>query len=651
MEETTLETRRPERKIQELSDQLISQIAAGEVVERPASVVKELVENAIDAGADSVEVRIEGGGIKRIVVSDNGCGIPKDQLALAVKRHATSKVSNLDELESVSSLGFRGEALASIASVSDMKVISRVAGEDAFSIADGEISAASGNKGTRIEVADLFYKTPARRKFLKSEGTEAAHCQTVIERIALAYPEVAFLFVANGKPIINLPASSIEERLTRLMPRDFRDAHRALDIKAPALRLYGWVCLPTAARSRADCQYFYVNGRFVRDKVLSHGVRMAYQDVLHGSSQPSYCLFLQMDPHKVDVNVHPTKSEVRMRDSQAIHQFIFHAVEDALARTTIVDSSSGEIMDTALPSSPRDASAQAPAEAPVAPTVNPSSFRPAQPKPSRTNTEAYLDFSSPHPKSFQNSFPTTIAAMKVDPATLSANHATPKPAAEAPKRPQPLGRAVGQVCGTFIIAENSAGMVLVDMHAAHERILYERLKKSFDERKMPMQEMLIPLVFTVTPEQMATFEDAREELEQLGLELSAVGPNQLSGVAAVVTRYFGGIKLGAGGLVRAYTGSVSKAVQSCGLARKILMGTFALSADAADAGKLLNIIYQQQLFTVASVEYGQQARILLYMKQEQQDEAERWLTEALNTATQLEQVGSEYVEVPAEREK
>lgn len=529
MEDTTLETRRPERKIQELSDQLISQIAAGEVVERPASVVKELVENAIDAGADSVEIRIEGGGIKRIVVSDNGCGIPKDQLALAVKRHATSKVSNLDELESVSSLGFRGEALASIASVSDMKVISRVAGEDAFSIADGEISAASGNKGTRIEVVDLFYKTPARRKFLKSEGTEVAHCQTVIERIALAYPEVAFLFVANGKPIINLPASSIEERLTRLMPRDFRDAHRALDAKAPALRLYGWVCLPTAARSRADCQYFYVNGRFVRDKVLSHGVRMAYQDVLHGSSQPSYCLFLQMDPHKVDVNVHPTKSEVRMRDSQAVHQFIFHAVEEALARTTIVDPFSGEIMDTALPSSPRDASAQAPAEAPAAPpSVNPPPFKYAQPKPSKANTEAYLDFSSPRPKSFQNSFPTTIAAMKVDQATLSATHAAPTPAPEVPKGPQPLGRAVGQVCGTFIIAENSAGMVLVDMHAAHERILYERLKKSFDERKMPMQDMLIPLVFTVTTEQMATFEDAREELEQLGLELSAVGPNQLS---------------------------------------------------------------------------------------------------------------------------
>lgn len=529
MEDTTLEAKRPERKIQELSDQLISQIAAGEVVERPASVVKELVENAIDAGADSVEVRIEGGGIKRIVVSDNGCGIPKDQLALAVKRHATSKVSNLDELESVSSLGFRGEALASIASVSDMKVISRVAGEDAFSIADGEISAASGNKGTRIEVADLFYKTPARHKFLKSEGTEAAHCQTVIERIALAYPEVAFLFVANGKAIINLPASSIEERLTRLMPRDFRDAHRALDAKAPALRLYGWVCLPTAARSRADCQYFYVNGRFVRDKVLSHGVRMAYQDVLHGSSQPSYCLFLQMDPHKVDVNVHPTKSEVRMRDSQAVHQFIFHAVEEALARTTIVDPSSGEIMDTALPSSPRDASAQAPAEAPAAaPSVNPSQFKYAQPKPSRANTEAYLDFSSPRPKSFQNSFPTTIAAMKVDQASLSTTNITSKPAVEVPKGLQPLGRAVGQVCGTFIIAENSAGMVLVDMHAAHERILYERLKKSFDERKMPMQDMLIPLVFTVTTEQMATFEDAREELEQLGLELSAVGPNQLS---------------------------------------------------------------------------------------------------------------------------
>lgn len=529
MEETTLEIKRPERKIQELSDQLISQIAAGEVVERPASVVKELVENAIDAGADSIEVRIEGGGIKRIVVSDNGSGIPKDQLALAVKRHATSKVSNLDELESVSSLGFRGEALASIASVSDMKVISRVAGEDAFSIADGEICAASGSKGTRIEVADLFYKTPARRKFLKSEGTEAAHCQTVIERIALAYPEVSFLFVANGKPIINLPASSIEERLTRLMPKDFRDAHRALDAKAPALRLYGWVCLPTAARSRADCQYFYVNGRFVRDKVLSHGVRMAYQDVLHGSSQPSYCLFLQMDPHKVDVNVHPTKSEVRMRDSQAVHQFIFHAVEEALARTTIVDPSSGEIMDTALPSSPRDASAQAPVEAPICTSqIASGSFNYAKPRPSKTNTAAYLDFSSPRPKNFQNSFPTTIAAMKVDQDAIPMRHGTPETKAETPKGPQPLGRAVGQVCGTFIIAENSTGMVLVDMHAAHERILYERLKKSFDERKMPMQDMLIPLVFTVSAEQMATFEDAREELVQLGLELSAVGPNQLS---------------------------------------------------------------------------------------------------------------------------
>lgn len=532
MEETTLETKRPERKIQELSDQLISQIAAGEVVERPASVVKELVENAIDAGADSVEVRIEGGGIKRIVVSDNGSGIPKDQLALAVKRHATSKVSNLDELESVSSLGFRGEALASIASVSDMKVISRVAGEDAFSIADGEISAASGSKGTRIEVADLFYKTPARRKFLKSEGTEAAHCQTVMERIALAYPEVSFLFVANGKPIINLPASSIEERLTRLMPKDFRDAHRALDAKAPALRLYGWVCLPTAARSRADCQFFYVNGRFVRDKVLSHGVRMAYQDVLHGSSQPSYCLFLQMDPHKVDVNVHPTKSEVRMRDSQAVHQFIFHAVEEALARTTIVDPSSGEIMDTALPSSPRDASAQASTESTTGTSqVASASFNPAKLKPSRANTEAYLDFSSPRPKNYQNSFPTTIAAMKVDQGVISMRHGVPRSTEEAPKGPQgpqPLGRAVGQVCGTFIIAENSNGMVLVDMHAAHERILYERLKKSFDERKMPMQDMLIPLVFTVSAEQMATFEDAREELVQLGLELSAVGPNQLS---------------------------------------------------------------------------------------------------------------------------
>lgn len=510
------------RGIRELSDQLVSQIAAGEVVDRPASVVKELVENAIDAGSASIEVRLDGGGIKRVSVADDGCGIPREELTLAVKRHATSKVRDLDELESVASLGFRGEALASIASVADLKLTSRVEGSDAFSIMDGEISPASGTRGTRIEVSDLFYKTPARRKFLKSESTELAHCLTCIERIALAYPNIAFSVIVNGKSVINLPASGTEERLSRLMPKDFRAAHRAVDASVPIGHLYGWVGLPTAARARADNQYFYINGRFVRDKVLSHAVRQAYNDVLHGQSQPSYCLFLDMDPKRVDVNVHPTKSEVRLRDSQAIHQFVFHAVEEALARTTIVDPSSGEIVEQKDPSAVNRLEHAARTDFPPQPAAHKGTVR---------SLEAFLDFASPGSRPHSSSakpFPTTIAAMRVDRTETQGLSAVHHSDQSLPQGPQPLGRAVGQVCGTFIIAENAQGMVLVDMHAAHERILYERLKKSFDERNMPIQAQLIPLVFTVTAEQMAVFEESREELERLGLELSAVGPTQLS---------------------------------------------------------------------------------------------------------------------------
>ena len=509
----------PGRGIRELSDQLISQIAAGEVVDRPASVIKELVENAVDAGATSIDIRLEGGGIKRIAVTDNGCGIPREELPLAVKRHATSKVRDLDELESVASLGFRGEALASIASVADLVLTSRVERAEAFSISDGEILPASGLKGTRIEVSDLFYKTPARRKFLKSEATELAHCLTCIERIALAYPGVAFSVTVNGKTILNLPASSTEERLERLMPKDFRDNHRAVDTEVPLGHLRGWTGLPTAARSRPDCQYFYINGRFVRDKTLSHAVRQAYNDVLHGQSQPSYCLFLEMDPTRVDVNVHPTKSEVRLRDSQAIHQFVFHAIEEALARTTIVDPSSGEIVER--PAEPRTAGA--------------ASFALSQTyrrgdtgtRGSKSSLEAFLDFASGGSRS-ASTFPTTIAAVKLSESSPVRNGALNVATQELPEGPQPLGRAVGQVCGNFIIAENAQGMVMVDMHAAHERIIYERLKKSFDEQQIPLQTQLIPLVFTVTAEQMATFEESRQELEALGLELSAVGPTQLS---------------------------------------------------------------------------------------------------------------------------
>lgn len=535
------------REIRELSDQLISQIAAGEVIERPASVIKELLENALDAGSTRIEVRLEGGGVKRIVVADNGCGIPKDQLRLAVKRHATSKVRNLNELESVSSLGFRGEALASIASVSDMKVVSRTAdSESAWAIADGEIMPASGTQGTRIEVADLFYKTPARRKFLKSDATELSHCMNCIERLAISHPAVEFVVIAGGKSILTLPASDHTERMQRMMPKDFIQAHRSVEAETPNVRICGWVGLPTAAKSRTDDQYFFVNGRFVRDKVLNHAVRQAYQDVLHGSSQPMYCLFLEIDPKLVDVNVHPTKSEVRFRESQAVHQFVFHAIEDALAETTI-NEETGEIIGAVSEEEARRINREVASGAigglmpssgasHAAPGYTPKNFRQEEKHPSAQTIQKYLDFvSAPKPQvpAGENwpksgtvaSAAAVSAASPVRPIASYNNGATQ---AFGAGHPQPLGRAVGQVLGNFIIAENETGMILVDMHAAHERIVYEKLKRAWNERGIVMQQLLIPFVFSVTREQMAVYEESREELRKLGLDVVAVASNQLS---------------------------------------------------------------------------------------------------------------------------
>lgn len=517
----------PNRAIKELSDQLVSQIAAGEVIERPASVLKELVENAIDADATRIEVRLEASGIKRLTVTDNGRGIPKDELPLALKRHATSKIRDLNELEHVLSLGFRGEALASIASVSALTVTSRTAQEScAYSIHEGEVGVAAGTQGTKVDVEDLFFKTPARRKFLKSEATEAAHCKMALERIAIAHPTIEFRLVNNAKPVLVLPVEQSRSRVNRILPDEFSRAQREVYAETASARVYGWVGLPTAGRARTDAQYCYVNGRFVRDKLLAHAVKSAYADVLHNQLQPMYCLFVDIDPVKVDVNVHPTKSELRFRDSQWVHQFVMHAVQNALAPAlaglseTTEEGQNQELQNQGVSTTSMLSRSQVAShkEARV-PAFQLRESASSQYEPSQLNR--YLDFyqTRSETSSRGHTVPDTVQAIReglsqktpFDQQTLS----------------YPLGRALGQIGGVFIIAENDHGMVVVDMHAAHERIVYEKLKEQVELQKMAVQQLLIPLVFQADAEEMATFEDNQSLLLSLGIELEAASPTHL----------------------------------------------------------------------------------------------------------------------------
>ena len=501
----------PRRPIRALDDTLISQIAAGEVVERPASVVKELVENSLDAGATQIDVRRDGGGLRRIVVADNGGGIARDELPLAVARHATSKIASLADLESVGSLGFRGEALASIASVAELSIASRTPAADSGFVLgpDGRIEPAPGAVGTRIEVADLFFRTPARRKFLKSEATELGHCVAQLERVAAAHPHVAFSLVHATRTLLRLPVASHGERALEVMPEEFAGAHRVVDAAAPGIRVQGWAGLPTAARARADAQYFYVNGRFVRDKVLGHAVRAAYADVLHGGAQPMYMLFLDIDPARVDVNVHPTKAEVRFRDSSAVHQFVLHAVQAALA-----PSAQG------LPVARRRARPASRARAAWPGTQAP--LRMAQP------VAEYL-------AAFMPQVTAPGGAATHAEATIAARPGVGAASTESSEATLPLGMALAQLSGIYILAQNDAGLIVVDMHAAHERIVYEKLKRQLDggqldggEREMPQQRLLIPQVFGATALEIATAEDNAATLAALGLDLAPAGPNQLA---------------------------------------------------------------------------------------------------------------------------
>jgi DNA mismatch repair protein MutL len=468
--------------IRALPELLISQIAAGEVVERPASVLKELLENALDAGATEIQVTLDQGGAKRVQVDDDGAGLAEADLPLALARHATSKISSLDDLQSVTSMGFRGEALASIASVSRLSLTSRTEGARHASVIRAEggpgsaPTAAARAKGTTVLVEDLYFNTPARKKFLRSEQTEFGHCEEAFRRIALARPGVGFTLKHNGRVSSHVRAQAIGERAAALLGREFLDASFSVDTQAGPLRLYGVAGTPQAARARADAQYFFVNGRFVRDRVLSHAVREAYRDQLHGERQPAYLLFLELDPRGVDVNVHPAKIEVRFRDSGAIHQFVFHSLKRALSPSA--------------------------AEAPV-----------AYARPAQSGAGLQAGFQLAQPVQAYQGFMASAAA------------AVPLPASE---NSHPLGYALAQLHGVYILAQNEAGLVLVDMHAAHERIVMEKLKLSLDAGAVARQSLLVPAVLSADALDVATAEENAGALETLGLETSVSGPNELA---------------------------------------------------------------------------------------------------------------------------
>ena len=526
------------RPIHALSDQLISQIAAGEVIDRPASVVKELVENAVDAGAHRIEVRLREGGVKEITVTDDGCGIPEDELKLALTRHATSKIGSLLDLEKVASYGFRGEALASIASVADVTVTSRTAEAESASAIypDGHVGPAAGNLGTTVKVADLFYKTPARRKFLKAERTETAHVTEQLQRMALSCPDVDIRLSVDGTGVLSLPSQVADERVFAVMPESFRAASRGVLAESDTMRITGFAGLPTAAKARTSAQYFFVNGRFVRDKVLQHAVRTAYADVLHGAMQPLFCLMLDIDPQLVDVNVHPQKSEVRFRDSGAVHRFITHAITDALAsggRTNTEPS-------VEFPSEVPDAEVAVAVKEPTGHEVIQSKrfASNAASKPAPLSQEQWLALYGRKREEERRLSDTPLFS-----ATETAKSVAPEPAAkmwadilrvpqEEPQLPEvkvtaPLGRALAQLAGIYILAENEEGLLIVDMHAAHERINYERLKAAAN-KNLSVQPLLVPVTFRVTGEEMGTFEEYGEALASLGLEVTAAGEAALA---------------------------------------------------------------------------------------------------------------------------
>lgn len=516
------------RRIIPLPDLLVSQIAAGEVIERPASVLKELLENAIDAGASAIEIRLDGGGIRRICVSDDGHGIPQDELPLALLQHATSKIRSLDELESVASMGFRGEALPSIASVARLTINSRTQ-EDPhaweYSLGLSEPQPASGQIGTHVDVRQLFDDIPARRKFLRTEGTEYGHCVTALERIALAQPQIAFRLFHNDKPQRHWRSGTLEQRLLDILGKEFIEQSLPVAQEQGLIGLRGLVIHPAHARPNADKQFLFVNGRFVRDRTVSHAIRSAYADVLHGDRQPAYALFLDIAPSTLDVNVHPAKHEVRFRDSGAVYRFVLQAVGQALAQ----GSMAGDTPVAAMPlpqsatSLPDMASASPAGAASLGSSGEYSSHEPS------------LPYSHPARQGWQSSFSLREPAgggnadWKSLYSPIEPTHDNP-PATHYQSDTDtaidefPLGMALGQLHGVYILSETRQGMILVDMHAAHERVVYEQLKQALDGRDLPRQDLLVPVVFSCSETDLALLDEHHDTLSELGLSMNPAGP-------------------------------------------------------------------------------------------------------------------------------
>ena len=512
-------------RIQQLPNSLINQIAAGEVIERPASVVKEIIENAIDAGATQIDIDIEEGGGKLIRVRDNGCGIHPDDLALAFATHATSKIRNLDDLEHITTLGFRGEALPSIASVSKTTLTSRAEGESsAWRISPhlgDAISPAAHPPGTTIEIRDIFYNTPARKKFLKSERTERQHIQQLVQNLALSHDGITIRLNNHGKPLGVYGGEGLAARIASVLGDDLLEQALPIDARAADMHLYGWVGLPTSATNQPERQYFYINGRIIRDKIIAHAIRQAYQDMLYHGRHPVYVLYLDIAPEHIDVNAHPAKHEVRFRESRLTHDFLYSSLHHALRGNTPAAAPRPE---NPAPPPEREVPAVA-RQQPLRYSGDYRLERPTTPRRALAESAAYYQWA-------QNIAPSPVPSPTGRGEQDYAPTPSPSPTgggeqdyAAAPvnddQTEHPLGYALGQIHNIFILAQNAHGLIIVDMHAAHERILYERLKAQLRAKQPEVQRLLLPQSLAATPAHLDTLEQHRDWLHRLGFELAA----------------------------------------------------------------------------------------------------------------------------------